>query len=41
MKSESNLKPELATIVLSISVANPKLSQADDIFIVKKRNEFI
>ena len=42
MKSENNLKSELAKAV-SVSMAKPKLSQADSIFIVKKkkRNEFI
>ena len=42
MKSENNLKSELAKAV-SVSMAKPKLSQADSIFIVKikKRHEFI
>ena len=36
MKSENNLKSELAKAV-SVSMAKPKLSQADSIFIVKKK----
>lgn len=38
MKSENNLKSELAKAV-SVSMAKPKLSQADSIFIVKKKKE--
>lgn len=38
MKSENNLKSELAKAV-SISMAKPKLSQADSIFIVKKKRK--
>ena len=38
MKSENNLKSELAKAV-SFSMAKPKLSQADSIFIVKKKKE--
>ena len=38
MKSENNLKSELAKAV-SVSMAKPKLSQADSILIVKKKKE--